>query len=374
MSLLAVFQIGSLGDSIVSVPALLSARKLLPECSEYILISTLNPGARVVPSQVFDMVWKPKSNIGYYGPQSSRVAQLSSVAAAIAQIRSLRPKHCLYLMPSDRTQAQIRRDELFFRVAGVKELIGFHEVAPSGSADPNTPSKEITEAFLRYRRLWGSAAPESFPDFAAAPFLKPGAEAAETVAAWLRGVRKHPERPLVAICPYTSCSSKDIPEPTLREVISLLTGAGAEIVVVGSAKDSAAAETLIARSGTGINACGKFSVAESAALLALCPTALCADTGPMHLAAAMGVPCVIVFSRKAKTVGRWFPLGGNHAIFYRDVSCAGCELEVCPVPGHPCMQGITAAQVFAALQARLRGDSTLLPQYGDPRCLQWELK
>jgi len=50
-------------------------------------------------------------------------------------------------------------------------------------------------------------------------------------------------------------------------------------------------------------------------VLRLVDVFLCHDSGPMHLAAAVGTPCVAVFSRH-NPPGRWFPYGPDHTVLY----------------------------------------------------------
>ncbi|HTI34048.1 MAG TPA: glycosyltransferase family 9 protein, partial [Miltoncostaea sp.] len=72
------------------------------------------------------------------------------------------------------------------------------------------------------------------------------------------------------------------------------------------------------------------------------------NTGPAHLAAAVGCPVVWVHAPTVPAV-RWRPWRVPHAVVARDVPCAGCRARVCPVPGHPCMTDIGVAEVLGAL-------------------------
>ena len=94
-NLVAVFQIGSLGDSIVSLPTLLSIKELLPDCSEYLLVSRFDSKLKVLPSDIFDMAWKPSLKLQY-------APRLLSVASTLVKLRYYRPKYCVYLMASER--------------------------------------------------------------------------------------------------------------------------------------------------------------------------------------------------------------------------------------------------------------------------------
>jgi heptosyltransferase-3 len=73
------------------------------------------------------------------------------------------------------------------------------------------------------------------------------------------------------------------------------------------------------------------------------------NTGPAHLAAAVGTPVVSLFSPVVPAV-RWRPwrvpqvLLGDQA-----AACASSRARVCPVPGHPCLDGVAVGAVVAAV-------------------------
>jgi heptosyltransferase III len=371
MSIAAVFQIGSLGDSIVSVPALLSIKELLPDCTDYLLISNFDSSLKVVPNHVFDMAWKPQ-NVLNYGPPGKGLKQLFSVTSLISQLRHYRPRYCVYLLPADREQKRVERDKLFFKLGGVKELIGFRTLSKDELAPGQTPNFRSTEAYLRLRRIWNGSADDMFGRYSSAPLLKPSESANRKVQEWLSSERRHPGRRLVVVCPYSNSPSKDIPEQVIVDLLPRLEeSASSEVVLLGGQKDFARVQEVVRLSGVGINACGAFSVEESAALLAQSSLALCTDSGPMHLAGALGIPALITFSRISKNLGRWFPLGRGHTVLYRELACAGCKSINCPVVGHPCMRKITVDQILAAALSKLNGLSLAPALLGDTRVAAW---
>ena len=97
-----------------------------------------------------------------------------------------------------------------------------------------------------------------------------------------------------------------------------------------------------------LNAAGEFSVAGSAALLSECSLLIGLDTGTTHLAAAVGVPCVVIQSANSYA-GHWDPLGDSHTVLRHEMPCAGCLCTECPVAGHPCMTGISVDEVWQAV-------------------------
>lgn len=378
MALAAVFQIGSLGDSIVSVPVLRSLPDFFPDCSEYLLVSRFDTALKVLPSHVFDMAWKSKFQVDYRGPEAYEGSktgwrEMLSIGSLLSQLRYYRPRYCLYLMPSDRSPRQVDRDRLFFRAGGVREFAGFRAFSAPELAPVSNPTVHNTEAYLRFRRVWGEAARDEFPKYSVAPLLHPAESAKQSITEWLRLHRAHRDRPLVAICPYSNFPSRTLSDETIHQVLTeLATVAGVEPILVGGMKDRVQAEKAVSVTGLGLNACGLFSTEQSAALLQACNVVLCVESGPMHLAGALGVPSVIAYSRITGHLHRWFPLGHNHTILYRDVECAGCGSRVCPVEGHPCLDRISVNQMVSAVMNKLRGLPILPGIMNGTNVLNWK--
>ena len=96
---------------------------------------------------------------------------------------------------------------------------------------------------------------------------------------------------------------------------------------------------------------GQTSLRELMALLKLCRVLLTNDTGPMHVAAALGTPVVVPFgSTSPELTGPGMPGEQRHQLIKSDVSCAPCFLRECPIDFR-CMNGITVERVVAAVLA-----------------------
>jgi ADP-heptose:LPS heptosyltransferase len=102
-------------------------------------------------------------------------------------------------------------------------------------------------------------------------------------------------------------------------------------------------------------------VGEFAALAAQFDVFLCHDSGPMHLAAAVGTPVVALFGSQNSTI--WRPLGDRHAVLQAPLPCS-CLGKAAPTPcvkgdGYRsyCVRKITETEVFAAVAARLTSET-----------------
>jgi lipopolysaccharide heptosyltransferase II len=96
---------------------------------------------------------------------------------------------------------------------------------------------------------------------------------------------------------------------------------------------------------------GRTTVRELMAVIKRCALFLTNDTGPMHIAAAFGVPVVALFGpTDSRTTS---PFGNGHTIVRHSVECSPCLLRECPID-HRCMTRISVDEVYEAAIRRLR--------------------
>jgi heptosyltransferase-2 len=124
-------------------------------------------------------------------------------------------------------------------------------------------------------------------------------------------------------------------------------------LIFGGKNDVATATRI----GDGINhqnLAGKTSLRELMALLKLCRVLLTNDTGPMHVAAALGTPVVVPFgSTSPELTGPVSMDGSRHQIIKSDAPCSPCFLRACPIDFR-CLNGICSDQVAAAVLQAVR--------------------
>jgi ADP-heptose:LPS heptosyltransferase len=95
---------------------------------------------------------------------------------------------------------------------------------------------------------------------------------------------------------------------------------------------------------------GSTTLAEMAALLDGAAAVVVGNTGPAHLAAAVGTPVVSLFA-PVVPAERWAPYGVPTVLLGdQDAPCRGTRARECPVPGHPCLTSVTAEDVVAAVE------------------------
>jgi len=88
---------------------------------------------------------------------------------------------------------------------------------------------------------------------------------------------------------------------------------------------------------------------ELMALLKLCRVVLTNDTGPMHVAAALGTPVVVPFgSTSPELTGPGLPGDPRHRLLKSNAVCSPCFLRTCPIDFR-CLNGIGIERVVAAV-------------------------
>lgn len=344
-----VYLFGSLGDSLVAIPALRAVRRHFGE-AELVMLQNFESDELVLAEQVM-----PSGLISRYLSYKSRGGRLEKIREYYKLWRMLRRERfdaAAYLIMSERPARSVSRDRAFFRSAGITDLFGFHPIADEDlypREHDGHPALTDHEAVHKLKRLALDGIEYSKKDLAV-PLLEFGSEESYRMDQWLAERRIRPEIPLISIAPGCKSHSNLWPFKNFARLGKMLTDHfECEIVVTGGPSEKEDGDRLIGEWGFGINAAGEFSVRDSALLLSKCTYHVGLDTGTMHLAAAAGTRCFIVFGERSNP-GLWYPLGNGHTIVYHRVACAGCHTQVCPVPGHPCMTGVKVEEVWEHLE------------------------
>ncbi|WP_205696803.1 glycosyltransferase family 9 protein [Conexibacter sp. SYSU D00693] len=135
------------------------------------------------------------------------------------------------------------------------------------------------------------------------------------------------------------------------EAVEALVAADRHVVVTGGPDETALTAQVAGRPRPEVlDLGGRLSLEALAAVLARAACVVVGNTGPAHLAAAVGVPVVSLFAPTVPAE-RWRPHRVAQRLLHEPVPCAGCRAKDCPVPGHPCLEPIRAAHVVAAVEA-----------------------
>ena len=93
---------------------------------------------------------------------------------------------------------------------------------------------------------------------------------------------------------------------------------------------------------------------ELAECLKRCELLISNDSGPVHVAAAVGTRVISLFGRNQAGLSprRWRPLGAGHTVIQKDVGCVVCLAHLCPIE-FECLKAISADEVFAVARNML---------------------
>jgi heptosyltransferase-2 len=117
-------------------------------------------------------------------------------------------------------------------------------------------------------------------------------------------------------------------------------------------------QSALGRDSATLNLAGQTTLRELMGLLKLCRVLLTNDTGPMHVAAALGTPVVVPFgSTSPELTGPGLPGDARHRLLKSNVPCAPCFLRQCPIDFR-CLQGLMVDRVVAAVRETLAEDIT----------------
>jgi heptosyltransferase-2 len=164
-------------------------------------------------------------------------------------------------------------------------------------------------------------------------------------------------RPLIGFCVSSQHNTKRWNDDAARQcVMNLLASTGGSVVLVGTRGSDESVIAFPSRASV-LNLIDKTSLQELAATLSLCSVLVTVDSGPLHIAEALGVPVVALFGPTVSDFG-FAPLGGRSQLIERALHCRPCSLhgsDACPLGHHHCMKDITPQQVATGALALLAG-------------------
>jgi ADP-heptose:LPS heptosyltransferase len=229
---------------------------------------------------------------------------------------------------------------LLMRMAGIERISAISEDYPGALLDVrhrDPGDVHEVERALSLASVAGFALPAG--DGARLRIVDPGAPPRELEAL----------RPYVVVHPGASVPARMWPRQRSRELVEALRAAGRNVVVTGGENERTLTEYVTSSGGVDLG--GRLDLRALAAVLASADAVVAPNTGPAHLAAAVGTPVVSLFAPVVSAT-RWRPWGVPHVLLGdQDAECAATRARECPVDGHPCLAGVTAAHVMEALES-----------------------
>ncbi len=350
-----IYRLGSLGDTVVALPALHLVARAFPDADRRMLTNIPISAKAPAAAAVLD-----GSGLvhGYFNYRVG-TRRVLDLAALWWELVRWRPQVLVYLAAFRGAQA-VARDTRFFSLCGITRQIGLPvklEMQRNLWQESAGALEPEAERLARNLAVLGDA---RLDDPASWDLVLQPAEIAVARES-LEPVRG---RPLIAVSVGTKMQAKDWGRENWRCLLRELALAfpGHALVLCGSPDEYDASEYAAAGwRGSGseaiaINLCRGLLPRECAAVFAQARIFIGHDSGPMHLAAAVRTPCVAIFAARNRP-RVWFPYGPRHRVLYHQVDCWGCGLETCVAEQKKCILSITVAEVLAEVRAVLEGVS-----------------
>tara|TARA_B100000315_G_scaffold245976_1_gene272702 strand:- start:1300 stop:2328 length:1029 start_codon:yes stop_codon:yes gene_type:complete len=298
-----IFRRGSIGDAVVSLPALFGIRDRSPQAELGILTNA------PIMGRAADI----KSMLGHtdliseYFSLPPGGGGISSMLRFRSAIKLWSPDKLIYLSEPSSIFSLVK-EYLFFKACGIAQI----EAIPF--------AQSVREYLPKSDKLWESESDRllravglPWPERFEINFSVEEQNQAENIIA-----EKFIDISFIALSIGGKLPDKDWGDVNWSFVLENLSAANPSLglLLIGAEDESARASKLAQKwQGPVLNLCGKTSPRLSALAMKQAIFYLGHDSGPMHLAALMKVPCVALFSARAKP-GVWFPHGDNHHIFY----------------------------------------------------------
>jgi heptosyltransferase-3 len=344
-----IYRLGSLGDTVVALPAFHLVARAFPE-AERRLLTNFPVAVKAPPAAA---ILDDTGLVHGYFRYLAGTRNLPALLRLWWEIWRWRPEVLVYLGPA-RGVETARRDARFFRMCGIGRQIGVPVTeemqANLWEAGDGPDGGWFEPEGARLARNIAELGDARLDDPASWSLDLTEAENRRAVEA-LAGVA---HLPAIAVSVGTKVQSKDWGKENWRGLLGRLAEIypGHALVLLGAGGESEASEfaadgwreVVVGDSGPVVNLCGVLTPRESAAVLARSRVFLGHDSGPMHLAAAVQTPCVAIFAARNKP-RVWFPYGARHEVVYHRVDCWGCGLETCIVEKKKCITSITVDEV-----------------------------
>lgn len=350
-----VYRPGSLGDTLVALPAVAAIRRRYPAHRLTLLTESQSTGSgRVSPWTILGPTgWF--DNVHFYDVRPKSVRdRLRNVSLAL-RLRGVGFDEVFSLAPP-RSATQLRVDASIFRgvVGAGRYHAARHPLSPD--APRGADLEPVDHEGLRLLRIVDPLASNvPLVDFRLAV---PANEQAGTDQL-LQNLGVRPGQVLVGVGPGSGRRATTWPEERFAAVGQQLLQQFRNVVLlaIGGSRDRSLCDQLCAAWGPrSHNLAGQLTVFGAASVLARCATFIGNDSGPMHLAAMAGIPCVAIFSAR-NAPGQWEPLGEHHIVLRERPECAGCMLDDCVMESKKCLTRIQAEPVIRAAAAQIESRS-----------------
>jgi heptosyltransferase-3 len=345
-----IYRLGSLGDTIAALPVFNKIVDTFPGADITLLTNRPIMAKAAAVESVLGSDHFFNRVLNY--PIGTRNPKL--LFKLIKQIRAFEPDAVCYIA-AVRNKGNIKkakltvwRDKLFFRAAGIKYFIGLPAQPEDLRLDIDAETGELEWEPKRLARRFAELGNINLQDERVWDLHFSNSEqqqAQDILNTFTSG------QPFIAVSIGTKNQSNDWEAQNWLSFLKKLgqTQPEKKLIMLGANDEMERANLCLQAWGrAGLNLCGQTSPRVSALILKQAHIFIGHDSGPMHLAACVGTPCVSIFS--ARNLPRqWYPRGDHNKIIYHKTDCAGCGIDVCIVQQKKCILSITVDEVHQAV-------------------------
>lgn len=309
METVLIFRLGSLGDTVVALPCFHKIAQVFPDARRLVLTNVpvaSNASALQLVLQGSGLI---DGTIAY--PVGLR--NLQGVRQLIATIRESGATKLVYLT-ARRSLGQVVRDLLFFRLAGIRSIVGapVRALHRNHLIDPSTGFEE--QEAVRMTRQLGDLGPIDLDDRQNWDLrLHP-----EEIQAGTRAIEAISRGRFIAVHVGSKVPINFWKDEHWMKLLGDISHKHPDLglAMIGSADErDHAGKVASAWKGRAVNLCGTLKPRESAAVIEGAFLFIGHDSGPMHLAASRGTRCAAIFGNN-NPPRRWHPYGDGHIVLH----------------------------------------------------------
>ncbi len=323
-------RLGSLGDVVLTTPAIEAVKKAYPEGNidylvkkEYAVLLSGNPHIReVIP---FDNSGSHKGIGGIFKmAKSLKERRYTHIIDLHSNLRSRAISALTGKTKTLRYKKQALKRRLILR--------GF-----------SFRTQHVVDTYLNALNSIGIRGEKTVPQI----YLT--SEEIESARHFLEKNAVGKNEKIIGLNPGAKWPTKQWPEKKFIELGKKLADSDKyRLIIFGGKEESATAQSIAKEIGTAaLSVAGRMNLKESAALMAECDLFVSNDSGPMHMAVAVGVPVIAIFGPTVQAFG-FSPLG-NSMVIENDIACRPCSLHGsfrCSEEHFRCMEDISVDELL----------------------------
>lgn len=325
-----------IGDMVLSTPALRAIKEAFPASRLTVLASPSNRAVLDHNPWVDEAIlFRKRGGLGHW----------------IQTIRSLRAKR--FRLAIDPYQDYELLSAFIALLSGAEQRIGYaswgREIFFTAAVPEVEAGRHFTDIVLDVLKPLGITTENRTPEM----FLS--AEEVAWSLQWMteRGLGG---RPLIGLHPGAFYPSQRWPAEYFSELLQILADEGVrDVLVFGGPEDAALVAEITSPLKTRPCVFTGSDLRGFSALLSRCRLLVCNNSGPLHMAVALGIPTLSFMGPTDRD--RWMPLGNRHQVLRVDeLDCIGCNLGYCRIKTHDCMRRIEPATVLEHIRKALAAD------------------